>query len=180
MAALVAALLIRATDRSTGWVAVAAERSGKTGAVMAGALTALIVTHAVAATAGFFVGQRITPNPKQLMLGLALIAAATGAIWPGKAKAVDVRRPFIDSLAHLISTGLGGRTEFVIFTIALSGMPVLAGVGGAIGGLVALGFAAVAGESIWRTLPHRVLGWVIGGLLGIAGIWQALAALRLI
>jgi putative Ca2+/H+ antiporter (TMEM165/GDT1 family) len=180
MAALVAALLIRATDRSAGWVAVAAERSGRTGAVLGGTLIALIVTHVIAATAGFFVGQHITPNPRQLMLGLALLAAASGAVWPGKAKPYEVRRPFIDTLAHLIATGIGGRSEFVIFAIALGGLPVLAGFGGVIGSLVVLGFAAVAGDSIWRTLPHRILGWAIGVLLGMAGTWQALAALRLI
>jgi hypothetical protein len=114
------------------------------------------------------------------MLGLALLAAASGAIWPGKAKPVEVRRPFIDTLAHLVSTGIGGRSEFVIFAVALNGMPILAGAGGVIGSLVVLGFAAVAGDTLWRTAPHRIIGWVIGAVLGIAGIWQALAALRLI
>lgn len=180
MAALVAALLIRATDRSTGWVAFAAEQGGRTGAVLSGAVVALIVTHAIAATAGFFVGQHITQNPRQLMLGLALLAAASGAVWPGKAKPVAMRRPFVDTLAHLVATGIGGRGEFVIFAIALGGLPVLAAIGGVLGSLVVLGFAAVAGESLWRTLPHRILGWVIGALLGMTGIWQALAALRLI
>lgn len=180
MAALVAALLIRATDRSAGWVAAAAEQSSKTGAVLSGALIALIVTHAVAAGAGYVVGQRIAPNPRQLMLGIALLAAAAGAIWPGKAKPVAVRRPFIDTLAHLISTGLGGRSEFVIFAVALGGLPVLAGIGGVIGALVIFGFAAVAGETVWRTLPHRIVGWAIGVVLAIAGAWLALSALRLI
>ncbi|QDZ06102.1 hypothetical protein FPZ24_00300 [Sphingomonas panacisoli] len=180
MAALVAALLIRATDRSAAWVAVAAEQSRRTGPVLGGAFIALIVTHAIAATAGYFVGQHITPNPKLLMLGLALLAAAAGSVWPGKAKPVACRRPFVDTAAHLISTGLGGRGEFVIFAISLSGLPVLAGVGGVIGSLVVLGFAAVAGDALWRGLPDRVAGWVVGILLGITGTWQALAALRLI
>lgn len=101
MAALVAALLIRVTDRSAGWVAASAERSGKPGTILATALFALIVTHAIAATAGYVVGQRIAPNPRQLMLGLALLAAAAGAIWPGKATPVMIRRPAVDTLAHL-------------------------------------------------------------------------------
>jgi len=180
MAALVAALLIRVTDRSAGWVAASAERSGKPGAILATALFALIVTHAIAATAGYVVGQRIAPNPRQLMLGLALLAAAAGAIWPGKATPVMVRRPAVDTLAHLISTGVGGRGEFVVFAIALGGLPGLAGVGGVIGSLAVLGFAAVAGDAVWRSMPHRIMGWAIGVLLGGAGIWLALAALRLI
>ena len=174
MAALVAALLIRATDRSADWVAFAAQRSGKTGAVLFGTTLALIVTHAIAATAGFVVGQYITPNPKQLMLGLMLIAAASGAIWPGKAKDNKVGHPAFDTVAHLIATGIGGRGEAVTFAIALGGSAVLAGIGGAIGSLVVLCFAAVAGESVWRALPHRALGWVVGAILAIAGIWIGL------
>ncbi|MBS0478300.1 MAG: hypothetical protein JSR79_03255 [Proteobacteria bacterium] len=180
MAALVAALLIRATGQSTGWVAIVAERSRRTGAVLGGALTALIVTHAVAATAGYFIGRHITPNPRQLMLGLALLAAATGAVWPGKIKPVAFRRPFIDTLAHLVSNGIGGRSEFVLFAIALGGRPVLAGVGGVIGGSVILAAAGVAGETLWSARPRRAIGWTIGGVLAIAGAWLALAALRLI
>lgn len=180
MAALVAALLIRASDRSTDWVAVVAEQSRKTGAVLGGALIALIVTHAVAATAGYFVGQHITPNPRQLMFGLALLAAASGAVWPGKIKPIVYRRPFIDTAAHLVSTGLGGRSEFVIFAIALSGLPVLAGIGGVIGSFVVLAAAAVAGEILWVQRPRRAIDLSIGVVLAIAGAWLALSALRLI
>jgi hypothetical protein len=43
-----------------------------------------------------------------------------------------------------------------------------------------LGFATIGGDLIWRTLPHRVIGVVIAGLLAVAGFWLAFSALRLI
>ncbi len=180
MAALVAALLIRATDRSAGWVATLSERSGKAGTIAVGALVALLITNGVAATAGWLIGQHMTPNPERLMLALALIAAATGAIWPGKAKDVTATRPFTDTAAHLVSTGLGGRSEFVVFAIAAGGIAPLAGVGGLIGSLAVLGFAAMGGEMVWRTLPHRAVGIVVGLVLAATGCWLAASALRLI
>ena len=180
MAALVSALLIRLTDRSAGWTASAAERSGKAGAVLASATIALVVTHGIAATAGWLVGQHITDNPKRLMLGLALLAAATGAAWPGKAKEPSTGHLFLATLSHLISTGLGGRGEFVVFALAAGGTATLAAIGGFIGSMVILAAAVIAGEALWRPLPHRAIGWVVGLVLAATGIWLGLSAIRLI
>ncbi|HWU72748.1 MAG TPA: hypothetical protein VN137_04640, partial [Sphingomonas sp.] len=70
--------------------------------------------------------------------------------------------------------------EFVTLALAMSGTAALAGIGGFIGSAVVLGFAALGGNLIWRTLPHRAIGLVVGGLLAVAGFWLAFSALRLI
>lgn len=180
MAALVAALFIRVTDRSADWVAAASKQSGQPTAILTGAGIALVVTHAIAAVAGFLVGQYLTPNPRQLMLGLMLIAAATGAVWPGRSNAPTVRRPVFGTAAHMVATGIGGRGEAVTFAIAAGGIAALAGVGGAIGSFAVLAFAATVGEVNWRSLPHRAIGIGIACILCVSGICLALAALRLI
>jgi putative Ca2+/H+ antiporter (TMEM165/GDT1 family) len=181
MAALVAALLIRATDKSAGFVAISAERSGKSGGVLLATLIALLITLSVASAAGFFIGPRLAPNATRLMLALSLIAAASGAVWPGKTKEIsEVRHPFWGTLTQMIATGLGGRTEFVVFAAAAWGTAALAGVGGLIGSMVILSAAAVAGETLWRPLPHRAIGFVVGAVLFVAGAWLAASALRLI
>lgn len=180
MAALVASLLIRLTDRSADWTAGTAERTGKPGAMLGGAAIALVVTHAISAAAGWWVGEHITDNPKRLMLGLALIAAATGAIWPGKAKEPAAGQPMFATLSHLIATGLGGRGEFVVFALATGTSAVLAGVGGVIGSIVILAAAAIMGEQLWRPLPHRAIGYGVALLLAGTGIWLGLSAIRLI
>ena len=181
MAALVAALLIRATDPSADVVAVTAERSGRTGTVLLGTLIALIVTQGVAAAGGFFIGPHLAPNAQRLFLAFALLAAASGAIWPAKTKPVEaVSRPFLSVATRLIVGGWTGRGEFVTFAVAVGGTAALAGIGGFIGSFVVLAAVAVAGEALWITRPRRAIDWSIGGVLAIAGAWLALSALRLI
>lgn len=181
MAALVAALLIRATDPSADLVATAAERSGRTAPVLFGTLIALIVTHTAATAGGFFIGPHLAPNAQRLFFAFALLAAASGAIWPGKAKPVENgRRPMLNVATRLIVGGWSGRSEFVTFAVAVGGTAALAGIGGFIGSFVVLAAAAVAGETLWAARPRRAIDWTIGGVLTIAGAWLALSALRLV
>jgi putative Ca2+/H+ antiporter (TMEM165/GDT1 family) len=181
MAALVAALLIRATDPSADFVAGAAQRSGRSGGVLFGALIALIVTQGVAAVGGFFIGPYLAPNAQRLFLALALLMAASGAVWPGKAKPVEsIRHPLPTVATRLIVGGWAGRSEFVTLAVAVGGTAALAGIGGFIGSFVVLAAAAVAGETLWGTRPRRAIDWTIGGVLALAGAWLALSALRLI
>ena len=180
MAALVASLLIRLTDRSADWTAGTAERTGQPGAILAGATIAIIVTHAVAAVAGFFLSQYLTPNPLRLMLALMLILAAAGAVWPGKPKEPATKRPLLATLAYLIPAGINGRGEYVVFALAAAGTPALAGIGGMIGSLVILIAVALMGEQLWRPLPHRAIGIVVALLLTATGAWLGLSAIRLI
>ena len=181
MAALVAALLIRATDPSADLVATAAERSGRTAPVVIGTLVALIVTQGAAAAGGFFIGPHLAPNAQRLFLAFALLAAASGAIWRGKTKPVEaVRHPSLSVATRLIVGGWAGRSEFVTLAVAIGGTAALAGVGGLIGSIVVLAAAAVAGEALWATRPRRAIDWTIGGVLAIAGAWLAFSALRLI
>jgi hypothetical protein len=181
MAALVAALLIRATDPSADVVASAAERSGRTGGVMLGALIALIVTQSAAAAGGFLIGPHLVPNAQRLFLAFALLAAASGAIWRGKATSLEANRhPALAVAARLIAGGWAGRSEFVTLAVAVGGTAALAGIGGLIGSFVVLAAAAVAGEALWNGRPRQAIDWTIAGVLTVAGAWLALAALRLI
>lgn len=181
MAALVAALLIRATDSSADYVAVVAERSSRAGGVMLGTLIALIVTHAAAAAGGFFIGPHLAPNAQRLFLAFALLAAASGAIWPGKTRPVEAGGyPALGVATRLIVGGWTGRSEFVTLAVAVGGSAALAGIGGLIGSFAVLAAAAVAGEAIWTARPRRAIDWTIGGVLAVAGAWLALSALRLV
>ena len=106
MAALVAALLIRATDPTATYVARVADRSGKSGAVLAGALLAILITHSIAAGAGFFLSPHLTPNPKRLFVAFALLAAASGGLWPGKPiEPGEGRHPFWAVAMRLAASG---------------------------------------------------------------------------
>jgi putative Ca2+/H+ antiporter (TMEM165/GDT1 family) len=180
MAALVAALLIRATDPSARLAATISDRTGKPGLVILAILLALAVTQAIGAIAGALVGPHMTPNAQRLMFAFALIAAGSGPIWPGKHKAKPEPETTSAAVWQLIATGIGDRTQFATFAVAAGGYPILAGIGGLVGSLAVMTAAVVAGAAIWRDLPHRVPGYVIGGVLVIAGVWMALSAVRLI
>jgi len=181
MAALVAALLIRATDPSADLVAIAAERSRRTGLILLGAATALIVTQAVAAAGGWLVASHLNPHAARLLFAFSLLMAGGGAVWPRKpVEQGGDGHPFVAVTSKLIASGIGDRTMFATFAVAAGGVPVLAGVGGLIGGLVMLTAAAIAGEALWRGRPARAIDLTIGGLLLAAGAWLAVSALRLI
>ena len=181
MAALVAALLIRATDTSADLTAIVADRSKRMAAILIGAAVALAVTQAVAAISGLLVAPHLTPNAARLLFAFSLLMAGGGALWPRKP--VDpgtLGRPLITVTSKLIAGGLGDRTMFATFAVAAGGVPALAGVGGFIGGFVVLAAAAVAGETLWAARQRRAIDRTIGGVLMIAGAWLALSALRLI
>ena len=181
MAALVAALLIRATDKSTPYVAAVSERSGRTGAVLLGIAVALLVTQTIAAIGGTMLRPHFNPNAQRLFLALALLLAGSGAIWPGKPiKPGEGKRPFIDTAATLVSGGLTDSTAFITVAVAAGGIAGLAAAGSVIGSFAVLGAAALAGEQLWGTLPHRPVRYVIGGILFAVGAWLAVSALRLI
>lgn len=181
MAALVAALLIRATDTSADLTAIVAERSKRTATILLGVLIALAVTQTVAAIAGMLVASHMTANAARLLFGFSLLMAGGGAVCPRKpVKTGDFNHPFVAITSKLIATGLGDRTMFATFAVAAGGVPALAGIGGFIGGFVVLAAAAVAGETLWRERPSRAIDWTIGGILLVAGAWLAFSALRLI
>ncbi len=180
MAALVAALLIRATDPSTRLAATISDRTGRPGLVILAILSALAITQAIGAIAGALVGPHMTPNAQRLLFAFALIAAGSGPVWPGRHKARPEPATTSAAVWRLIATGIGDRTQFATFAVAAGSYPALAGVGGLIGSLAVMAAAAVAGEVVWRDLPHRMLGYAIGGVLIAAGAWIALSALRLI
>lgn len=178
MAALVAALLIRATDASADMVSSAAERSSRPGRVLLAVVLALAVTQSLAAVGGSLVAAHLTPNASRLLFALALLMAGGGAVWPRK-PAKPAGTGIVTVTAKLIAGGIGDRTMFATFAVAAGGPPVLAGVGGFVGGTIVLAIAAVAGEPLWRQRPARSIEWTIGGVLLIAGAWLAASALRL-
>lgn len=181
MAALVAALLIRATDSSADLTAIIAERSTRPGTVIIGMLTALILTQGLAAVGGVLAAPHMTINASRLLFAFSLLMAGVGAFWPRKPVTPgSPDRPLVAITSKLIAGGLGDRTMFATFAVAVGGMPVLAGIGGFVGGAVVLVATTVTGEALWRDRPRRTIDWTIGGVLLVAGAWLAASALRLV
>lgn len=181
MAALVAALLIRATDPSSVFVSSTAEGTDKSAAVLVGAVVALCITQALGAVIGTLLSPHLTPDSARLLVGCALIAAGSTPLWPTKpTDRGATRRPLVGTAMLLVTAGLGDRTQVATIAIAAGGDPALAAIGGLIGGFVVLAIAATTGASGWRALPNRTARVSIRIVLVATGFWLALAALGLL
>lgn len=183
MAALVAAFLIHATDR-TAWLA------GKLGArtpVVCGMALAVAATNALAALGGAWLAPEMSPNARDLLLALALLASGIGAFWSLKPPRTNERiGMFLAGFVGAATLALGDRTLFVTLALAaratpsaLAG-PALAGFGATLGALAIVIPAALLGERGRRKLPVTAIRIGIGVVLTVAGTIQALGALRLI
>ena len=181
MAALVAALVIRATDSSSAFVSITANRTGKSGAVMVGAFIALCITQTFGAVIGALLSPHLKPDAARLLLGFALVAAGSALFWPAKPKAPrTARRPLLATVTFLVPTGLGDRTQVTTIAIAAGGNPAFAGIGGLIGSFIVLAMAAAAGEAVWQALPHRAARVSSGIVLVATGGWLAFSACGLL
>ena len=184
MAALVAALLAHATDR-TGWTAaMLADRWHRPGAVIAAAVLVIAALNALAAIAGSLLAPRMTPNAGALLLAVALLLAGVGALWPGKppkSYAAGGGGAFLSSLMGFFALAFSDRTAFVTLALAVrTPIPALPAIGAAIGGIAVVSGYAIAGERGRRQAPLLAIRVFTGIVFILAGVISALSALRLI
>ncbi|MBX9858443.1 MAG: TMEM165/GDT1 family protein [Sphingomonas sp.] len=183
MAALVAALLIHATDRTPWLMAGLGARYRQQALVVLGAVITLAIVNTLAATGGALIAPRLTPNARALFLAIALAAAGLGCF--GKLKPPESMTgwrtgPLFTPLIGMLTLGFGSA-QFLTMAIALRvGEPAFAAVGATIGGAVIVAAALALGEKGVAPLRQRVARLPVGGLLILAAIIAALSALRLI
>ena len=182
MAALVAALLTQATDRSAWLAARLGSRFERPAVVIAGLVLALVIVNAIAAAGAILVAPLLTPNARALLLALALVSAGGAALVRPKPPAERFRGgAFVAALAGGLALGIGDRTQFITFALAArTPIPALAAIGATIGGLAVLIPAALAGDPGRAALPERAIRLPIAITLLIAGAVIGLGALRLL
>lgn len=184
MAALVAALLTHASDRTAWCAAMLRERFARPGPVIAALAVAIALTNGFGAAAGWLIGPAMTPEAQALMLALALVTAGGTAFFRMRVPDAlpDSRLgPAATSLLALLALGLGDRTQFITFALAArTPLPALAWAGATIGALAVTVPAVLAGEKAWLALPLRTTRLVCCGVLLAAGLLIGLGALRLI
>jgi len=184
MAALVAALVVEATDRTPWLIAILADRFAKRATVIIAALLALATGFTLVAIGGALIGARLIPEARQLFLALALLNAGISAFFPIKApdrltgwRVGAVATTFFG----VFILALGGRTQFIVMALAERGaQPALAAIGATLGALAVVMLAALSGEAARRALPITALRVVTGIVLSVMGVILALGALRLI
>lgn len=180
--ALVAVLLAGVSDRPPLLAAILSGRLGR-GAVW-GAILAQVVGFALAAIGGMLVAPILTPNARDLMLAVALIAAATAVPIPARIKdRLDRWRlpPVLTGLLGMAVLTLGDRSQFLVFAlVARTPDPVTGTIGASLAGTVLLLGAATLGERDWQKLPFAAIRIVATLLLALTGAILGLGALRLL
>jgi putative Ca2+/H+ antiporter (TMEM165/GDT1 family) len=184
MAALVAALVVEATDRTPWLIAILADRFEKRATVIIAALFALAVGFTVVAIGGAMIGARLIPEARQLFLAVALLNAGITAFFPIKApdRLTGWRLgAAATSFFGVFILAFGGRTQFIVMALAERGAePMLAAIGATVGAIAVVMLAALSGEAARRALPITALRFVTGVVLSVIGAILALGGLRLI
>lgn len=182
--AFIAVLLTQAGDRSPWLVAVLADRYGKPLVVALAALLAHAAGNAIAAAGGLLIAPMLTPNARQLLLALALLFAAMGALWRLKPPERLERwklGAFATPLLGVFILAAGDTSQFFTLAFAARGpSPVLAAIGATLGALTVNTAAALMGEKAWRKLPYGPYRVGFGLLCLVTGLILAAGALRLI
>ena len=140
-----------------------------------GILVAAIVSAALSAMAMALAGQvsaGLLPGPgKTMLVAIALILAAIELAWPARYRAPEEPTQSLAAIVIvLMARQFGDGARFLVFAIAAAtGAPLLAGVGGAIGGALALAAAWAAGESGMTRTPLRATRLALAAVsLGLA------------
>lgn len=184
MAALVAALLAQATDRTPWLAAILATRFARPGAVIVGTAIALAIGNAIAAAGGLLIAPHMSPNARDLFLGVALIFAGASCLVPIKPPdRLDGWRfgAFTTSVLGIFILALADRTQFITMAItARSPSPMLAAIGATIGALAVNIPAILGGEDARRRMPIAAVRYAVAALFMIGGCVLGLGAIRLI
>ncbi len=181
--AFIVALLAELGDRTQLLAMLLAARFRRAALVLGGIALAALANMALAGVVGAEIASYLNHRAIGLMTGLALLVAASGAVFRVKpAGPVDGWKlgAFLSSAGAFFILALGDKTQFVTATIAAgSGQPVLAAAGAAAGITLANAPAVVLGDRWPRLVPLRAIRIGTGVVLALAGLVLVIGALDL-
>lgn len=136
-----------------------------------------VSTGALAAWAGGVVDAMISDAAETMLVAFALGLAGVELLWPNREKRpLEPTRSLGAIALVLLARQVSDGPRFVIFALAASsGAPLLTGIGGAVGGAVAIALGWFLGAALER-LPLRPLRLVLGTLILVAAIVIGLTA----
>jgi len=177
LAFLVCALAIAAGRESVRVARLAAAHKGSLVLIPA-ILGAAFAQAAIAASLAGELGKMLTPDTRPLIVAIALALAGAEVLVLRAPRQPREPTPSIGATALVLFAELvtGAAGLLVIGLSVATGYPVLAGAGGALAALAALGAAMLARED-WEKLPLRAMRLAGGGVLLLAGLATALKAI---
>lgn len=180
--AFIAGLLISVGSRDQLLVAQLSVRLGRSYSLLIiGALVA-IITASIMAWAGQAAARVLPPEGKTMLVAIAMLLAAVELAWPSSHKAPkEPTRSLIALAVVLFSRQLGDASRLLILAIAAAtGAPLLAGIGGALGGGGALAIGWFAGADLAGALPVRKIRLALAAVILTTGVLAGLSARGLI
>lgn len=167
------------------WLVLAlATRYNRDGAIIAGIVVAATLNAAISALAGGWIGPMLGTDARLLFMALSVLFLGAGLFWPVKRPDTLSGWPlgaFLTSAIGLLILGFGDGPQFLILGIATrTADPMLAGIGGAIGVIVALVPVVLLREQLLAVLPLRAIRWTGGTVLLATGAIMALSATGLL
>ncbi len=182
--ALLGCLLGEIGDKSQLLVLALATRYNRDGAIIAGIIAAAIANAAISAIAGAWIGPMLGADARLLFLALSILFLGAGLLWrvsPPDALDGWPTGAFLTSALGLFILGFGDGPQFLILGIATrTADPLLAGIGGAIGTIVALVPVVVARGALLAALPLRAIRWTGGAILIVTAACLGLSATGLL
>jgi putative Ca2+/H+ antiporter (TMEM165/GDT1 family) len=182
--ALLGCLLGEIGDKSQLLVLALATRYERNGAIIAGIIVAAVANAAISAFAGAWIGPMLGSDARLLFLALSILFLGVGLFW--RASPPDMlggwrTGAFLTTALGLFILGFGDGPQFLILGIATrTADPILAGIGGAIGVIVALVPVVVVRAQLLAVLPLRTIRWAGGIILLVTGVLMALSATDII
>lgn len=180
--ALLGCLVCDLGDRSQLLNLALSTRYRRHGILLAGLCIAAAANAALSAGAGGLLARMISPDARLLFLALALLFAGIGMLTP--AKAPDTLShwrggPLLISTLGLFILGFGETPQLLI--AAISGRtadPVMGGIGGAAGAIVAGAPVILMRGRYFTLLPLRAIRRTGAVLFILVAAWLAMEALH--
>lgn len=141
-----------------------------------GVLCAAIASATLSALAMALAGQAVAgilPGPgKTMLVAIALLFAALELAWPVRqARAKEPTRSIAAIAIVLVARQFGDGARFLVFAVAAAtGAPLLAGLGGAVGGILALAAGWALGEDELARLPLHPLRVALAAITLLAAV----------
>lgn len=134
------------------------------------------LTAGLAAYLGMAISVDMTAPAKRMMMGIALLVTAVEFAWPRKAADPDEPTRSLGAIAIVLGGyAVTDAARLLIFAIAAgSAVPVLAGIGGALGSGAALTLGWILGRQLTRWRWLRTLRLGVAVMLGLTGVVLAL------
>jgi len=179
----IAAALGEWGDKTQLLVAALAARYRRPGPVLAGVCVAALANSALAAFGGTLIHGTITPRAVSLLVAMALLLAALGAVSRPKTPVMAAAwrtGPFVTTAACFFLVEFGDRTQFVTAALAAQFDSFALAALGATAGILASSLPAAAlGARLPRAAPLRPIRLAAGALFLAAGLVIGIASLRL-